>query len=481
MYDYFFSGDQYIRVRRAETGPGTVDAGYPASISVWGWGTFGADGIDAALYSGSKCYFFAGREYIRMTRGETGPGTLDPGYPRPISDWGWGRFGAKGIDAVLNSGAKTYFFSGDQYVRVTRLGDSDLGTVDGGYPRTIAAGWGWGDFGANGIDAALYSGAVCYFFSGDQYIRVHRGETGAGILDHGYPQSIAAVWNWGRFGADGIDAALYSGGPLVAPRSGGLVSNGNYFLQQGGQALADPTVTINFDGEFVSAANGFSIQLNGYSQTGDYDAEQQIVVYLPAGSDTLISRIENWVDPSTELIRIDRDLANLPDGKIPAGYALTIAVHTDGQQNVSGATFTLTDENGGISGQQTLTIVGQTLSTTGKPATSADLAPMTAFQLNIGGDYNGSAADLTAANGTITYAASGLLSASDTPPADVDIDYYTLETANVSFSQLPVAADAAMTQYFALTSEVPVLGEMTAAARAVKGHPLAPPSGTLVG
>ena len=237
---------------------------------------------------------------------------------------------------------------------------------------------------------------------------------------------------------------------------------------------------MHFDGDFVSAANGFSIQLNGYSQTGDYDAEQQIVVYLPAGSDTLVARIENWVDPSTELIRIDRDLADLPDGKIPAGYVLTIAVQTDAQQNVSGATFTLTDENSDVVGQQALTIVGQPLSTTGNPATSADLAPMTAFQLNIGGDYNGSVADLTAANGTITYASSGLLSASDTPPPDVDIDYYTLETANVSFSQLPVAADAAMTQYFALTSEVPVLGEVTAAARAVKGHPLAPPPAALM-
>jgi Hemopexin len=475
MYDYFFAGDQYIRVRRAETGPGTVDVGYPAPISVWGWGTFGADGIDAALYSGSKCYFFAGREYIRVTRGETGPGAVDPGYPRPISDWGWGRFGAKGIDAALYSGAKAYFFSGDQYIRVTRLGDSSLGTVDGGYPRTIAAGWGWGDFGVNGIDAALYSGAVCYFFSGGQYIRVHRGETGAGILDHGYPQSIGAVWNWGGFGASGIDAALYSGGPLVPPRSGGLVSNGNYFLQQGGQAIPGPTVTMHFDGDLVSAANGFSIQLNGYSQTDDLDAEQQIVVYRPDDSNTLVARIENWVNPSTELIRIDRDLADLPGGKILAGYTLMIAVQTDAQQNVSGATFTLTDENNHVVGQQALTILGKPLSTTGKPATSADLAPITAFQLNIGGDYGGSAAKLTAANGTITYGASGLLSASDTPPADIDIDYYTLETADVSFSQLPVAADAAMTQYFALTSDVPVLGGVTAA-RAIKGHALAPPS-----
>lgn len=49
-----------------------------------GMGQLGANGIDAALYSGSKCYFFSGKEYIRVTRGVTGPGTVDPGYPAPI-------------------------------------------------------------------------------------------------------------------------------------------------------------------------------------------------------------------------------------------------------------------------------------------------------------------------------------------------------------------------------------------------------------
>jgi len=91
-------------VTRGDTGPGTVDPGYPKPISVWGWGNFGANGIDAALYSGPKCYFFSGGEYIRVTRGNTGAGTVDPGYPKPISVWGWGSFGAKGINAALFSG-----------------------------------------------------------------------------------------------------------------------------------------------------------------------------------------------------------------------------------------------------------------------------------------------------------------------------------------------------------------------------------------
>jgi Hemopexin/Papain-like cysteine protease AvrRpt2 len=208
MPDYFFSGTEYIRVTRGTTGPGTIDPGYPAPISAWGWSVFGAHGIDAALYSGTKCYFFSGKEYIRVTRGEVGAGTVDPGYPKPISGWGWGSFGANGIDAALNSGPKDYFFSGKEYIRVTR-GDTGPGTVDPGYPKAIS-GWGWGSFGANGIDAALYSGPKCYFFSGGQYIRVTRGDTGAGTIDPGYPKPIS-VWGWGSFGAKGINAALFSG------------------------------------------------------------------------------------------------------------------------------------------------------------------------------------------------------------------------------------------------------------------------------
>lgn len=86
---YFFSGTQYIRVTREDTGPGTVDPGYPRSITEWGPGNFGSGGIDAALYSGSKCYFFKGSEYVRVRRGTEGPGSQDFTEPHPISEWGW--------------------------------------------------------------------------------------------------------------------------------------------------------------------------------------------------------------------------------------------------------------------------------------------------------------------------------------------------------------------------------------------------------
>ena len=110
--------------------------GIPRQHAARGWPSgFGADGIDAALYSGTKCYFFDGNQYIRVTRGDTGPGTVDPGYPASIAVWGWpSGFGADGIDAALYCGTKRYFFDGNQYIRVTR-GDTGPGTVGPGIPR----------------------------------------------------------------------------------------------------------------------------------------------------------------------------------------------------------------------------------------------------------------------------------------------------------------------------------------------------------
>jgi hypothetical protein len=186
--------------RRAdkESEGGTVkltlkDASFDAPIATAAELDLVGAGIDEALYSGTKCYFFSGNKYIRVTRGDTGAGTVDPGYPAPISKWGWGSFGDKGIDAALYSGPKCYFFSGNQYIRVTR-GDVGAGTIDPGFPAPISD-LGWGSFGDKGINAALYSGPKCYFFSGDQYIRVTLGEDGPGTIDPGYPKSISA-WGW---------------------------------------------------------------------------------------------------------------------------------------------------------------------------------------------------------------------------------------------------------------------------------------------
>ena len=476
VYDYFFSGNQYIRVTRDDTGPGVVDVGYPRTISPnWGWGGFGANGIDAALYSGSQCYFFAGHEYIRVTRGVTGPGTVDPGYPRPIApDWGWGAFGANGIDAALYSNSKCYFFSGQEYIRVTR-GASGLGTVDAGYPRPISV-WGWGSFGAHGIDAALYSGSRCYFFSGKEYIRVTRADEGAGTVDNGYPKPISPNWGWGSFGSNGINAALNSGGPYAAIPAAGLGSNSNYFLYSpaqpvsvGPRAAADrgrpigpPGITwcnhllgvsvhIIVDTD-ITGTSGFGFQLNAYSASGEFSGAQQYVVLLiPDSSSPVLSCVvDNFHSKQQQLpnMPIFDSLADLPGNTLPAGYQIIITLLNDAADNITGATYVLIDNHGHTIGTKTISLTY---------LTPQDRAPIVAFQLNVVGDINGASTTLASGAGTMTYTASNLMSVLNTEPPCVDWTYKTGETANSMYSMLPDTPSHSFTQSFGLSVDGTVI------------------------
>lgn len=466
VFDYFFSGKQYIRVERTDTGPGAVDAGYPRDISPnWGWGSFGANGIDAALYSGSKCYFFAGKEYIRVTHGTTGPGTIDPGYPRSIAaNWGWGSFGANGIDAALYSNSKCYFFSGKEYIRVTR-GETGPGTVDAGYPRPISV-WGWGSFGENGIDAALYSGSRCYFFAGDQYIRVTRADEGAGTVDAGYPKPIAPNWGWGNFGKHGISAALNSGGPYAAIPAQGLGSNSNYFLYSPAPPVLEGakerirvgsglpvftrchhllglSVRIIIDTD-ISGTNGFGFQINAYSSAGAYDGAQQYCVLLIPSDDSpsLTAVINNWHNKSQFVILIKEPLASLPSNTLTAGSQIVMTLQNDAEHNINGCVFEVFNKHGHSIGSRTISLASQ-------PA--QNLAPIVAFQLNVVGDIGGATTQLASGAGTMTYTADNQMSVLNTEPACVDWTYKTVEAANTMYSFLPNTPSQTFTQSFGLS------------------------------
>jgi len=464
VYDYFFSGAEYIEVPRGDIGPGKVSPGYPAPISNWGWGAFGADGIDAALYSGSQCYFFSGAEYIQVTRGETGPGTVDPGYPAPISNWGWGAFGADGIDAALYSGSQCYFFSGAEYIRVTR-GETGPGTVDPGYPAPISN-WGWGTFGAAGIDAALYSGPVCYFFSGAEYIRVHRADAGAGRVDPNYPAPISN-WGWGTFGADGIDAALYSGGPLLAPPSGGLRSASNYVLYSDCNQLSGVSITIDVTEDLVAAPptageqHGFSFQLNAWSpqntanpQDPEWIVWQQYVIGVRPTS--IVGAVNNWTAASLageQTINSPTLLLLAPPqpDMIPAGTQLTIALLTDQHGNVNGVTFAATP------GQSHTLMLTSLTKTSGGAVTSADLAPIVAIELNLVGPGDGKFANLISGAGTITYAASNSLEPLPSLPPCIapSSSRGTGESSTSIYGELPSTPSTTFTQSFGIQPATP--------------------------
>ena len=315
--------------------------------------------------------------------------------------------------------------------------------------------WGWGSFGANGIDAALYSGPKCYFFSGGEYIRVTRGETGAGTVDPGYPRSIADNWGWGSFGANGISAALYSGGPLASPPPAGLGSNSNYFLSSpvaggGCDHLTGVSVAIDVDDGIVPS-NGFGFQLNAYSARGDYDGAQQYVIYFDPAYHELVGMIDNWYSKQTQIINHATGLTSLPGNELSAGYRLVISLGNDEYGNVDSVTYTVSEQGLTVSSKTVPMLSLETVS--GAQVTTADLAPIVAYQLNFVGPYNAESTSLSSGGGTITYTAAQTTGVTDTEPSCVDWTYSTAETANTRYGLLPSAQDTEFAQYFGNTIE----------------------------
>jgi hypothetical protein len=253
-----------------------------------------------------------------------------------------------------------------------------------------------------------------------------------------------------------VEADSY-GPSTVAPPKGGLVSNSNYFLENNGNALTEVIATVNCSVDFVSSANGYSFQLNAYSPPGTASTAevQQYVIYASPSSSQLVARIDTWDKTVTELNRIDVALANLPSATIPAGYALAMALTytNDGTGTVTGAKYTVTDDNGKNVGSTTITIIGQTLRTTGKPATAANLAPINTFQYNIGGDYGGSRATLTSAAGTVTYSAKNPLGVVNAEPSYAAVDAGTVENANLIFGPMADTTNETVSQSFVATAD----------------------------
>jgi hypothetical protein len=308
-------------------------------------------------------------------------------------------------------------------------------------------------------------------------IDVQGASTAAGALLDAYPLKVDNYDNqlWTVVGSS--FPAVVS--PVVPPAITGLVSNHNYFIEESGNPLLNLSATLNIETGFVSSANGWSIQLNAYSASGDSTGVQQYVVYASPGSTQLVARIDNWNSALVEIIRTDVNLANLPTATLPAGYSITIALNNDSSGNITGANYSVTDNTGKSLGTTTIGIVGQTLRTTGDPATSANLAPIKAFQYNIGGDYGGSKATLTSGVGAITYSASKTLSVVNAAPSYIDDPGAgTVENANLVFGVLPAGASDVITQSFQMAPASALTDENQRALELKvgrKGHALPPP------
>ena len=228
MIDYSSPAHEYIRVSRFDVGPGSVNAGYPAPISNWTGAPFEPT-ASTRLYSGSKCYFFKGNQYIHVTRGELVPELVDAAYSAPICNWRLGAFEPTASTWPCGADGLLYFFEkATRYIVLPRR--HRPGTVNPGYPAPVS------ELELGFLRSQRHRRRALQRAPGVFLLRqaVHPRQSNPIIsrtIDPGYPAPISN-WNCGAFGANGIDAALYGGGPLVAPpASTGLVSDHNYFLK----------------------------------------------------------------------------------------------------------------------------------------------------------------------------------------------------------------------------------------------------------
>jgi len=155
----------------------------------------------------SVTYAFQGSDYWKLT--ET---SVEPGYPRPISeDWD----GLPGdLDASFTwTNGKTYFFKGSKYWRF-----SDVGSMDPGYPKQLDKGFSGIP---NNVDAALVwpVNDKIYFFKGSIYWKFDP-DASPPVDSSSYPRPIS---NWDGIPSDLDSAVQYSNGKTY------FFKNGRYY------------------------------------------------------------------------------------------------------------------------------------------------------------------------------------------------------------------------------------------------------------
>ena len=252
--------------------------------------------------------------------------------------------------------------------------------------------------------------------------------------------------------------------------------SGTYFLTQLGGSLnyilgnncnnltgVMVVITITQEIAFASAAGptaGFSFQLNAYSNNTSTTVGWQQYSILVAGNE-IQWKVDNWpvalANPPVDLINSDnssfpQSLLSLPGPNLPAGYVLSITLHIDlNTANVFAATFAV---DGNQANQLAIKYVDlTTLTLTGSTslATSADLAPIVAFELDVVGPYNAEAVQLSSGAGTITYYTDALTPSDLVPPCGVDRNIVTAEWANSNYGALPAALSSPFIQSFNMT------------------------------
>jgi hypothetical protein len=261
---------------------------------------------------------------------------------------------------------------------------------------------------------------------------------------------IAEIWGWpAGFGAKGIDAALYSGGPLVDQPPLHPDGNVNYYLTDHHNPLLGLQITVDFDENFVPQANGFSFQLQAFSPSRSSIGVQQYIISADPGNPITTGWADIWDQNGKEILKTPpktlTTLAGPPPIKIPQKYQFLFALTYDTTDPtlVTGATFTVKNNpTGNVPGG---VVIPPSPGSIGLP--KADFAPVSAITFNIGAGVPDATAKIAPGSvGTITYTATNPLTVSTFPPPGLALSFKSKENSNILFGPLPATPHTSVTQ-----------------------------------
>jgi hypothetical protein len=267
------------------------------------------------------------------------------------------------------------------------------------------------------------------------------------------------MMGWMQLDSASLSTASIAVASPSAPPPAVLGSNSNYILYSDCNPVTNLSVTMNVTQDIVGSVGvGFSVQLNAFSAPNENYSYQQYCITIDGSRNPpeIECVVCNWPRDSTHLL-IDQsyDLCPLPNANLSAGSQLKISLANDTSGNVNAATFVVVDNTGSPLANKTVTLLSLR-NVNGDSVTSADLAPITAFQVNLVGSYGGKTTVFSSGSGTITYAASDPLTALNQNPTCIESTTPgTAETSNSKYGLLPWTSNKTLVQSFICVSAPP--------------------------
>jgi hypothetical protein len=256
-----------------------------------------------------------------------------------------------------------------------------------------------------------------------------------------------------------LGALAFSGSAQSSPVGG----NANYIIVNNCQSIDGLTVSLQVTHDMVETASapggGFAMQLNAYPPAGQPVWALQYGIFIQ--NNQAFGFIQYW-DNAGINNHNEPVIRNLPSNTIPAGWILTIAMTNDSSGNVTGTTFSVTDEAGNTS---TLQMPMPVYPNTTTPV----LAPIEGFQLDVVGPINDESSTFSSGAGYITYGtSSGQLSVQGAACSNASENWYTLENSNSLYGAISPGVGTTLVQPFATPFSGVLASNMDTAGKALK-------------